>query len=145
MNQEISVANEDVPSKRSHGRPPPNDFTERARNSLPPFTPQPKRASGKALTFTRILAITCGFPTIRPNSVCFQRRRLSNVPTAYVHPAIEVKRRFRLSIEKATLIPDTLSHEKRTRTMRAALAACCVDHRALSCLRLPGALADEQL
>src|SRR5215472_16687453 len=90
------------------------------------------------------------FPRAKINSAiaAFTRilaRRLPKVPTAYVHPAIEVKRRFRLSIEKATLIPDTLSHEKRTRTMRAALAACCVDHRAVSCLRLPGALPDQQL
>jgi hypothetical protein len=35
--------------RRTHGQPRPNGFTERARNSLPPCTPQPERASGKAL------------------------------------------------------------------------------------------------
>jgi hypothetical protein len=37
--------------RRNHGRPPPNDFTGRAQNSAPPFTPHRERASGKALTF----------------------------------------------------------------------------------------------
>jgi hypothetical protein len=34
---------------RNHGRPRPNGFTGRAPNSGNPFTPQPERASGKAL------------------------------------------------------------------------------------------------
>ena len=37
--------------RRNHGRPPPNGFTGRARSSSPTFTPQRKRASGKALAF----------------------------------------------------------------------------------------------
>jgi Phage integrase family len=39
---------------RNHGRLPSNGFIERARSSLPACTRQPKRASDKALTFTRI-------------------------------------------------------------------------------------------
>jgi hypothetical protein len=37
--------------RRNHGRPPPNGFTGRARNSASPFTAERERASGKALTF----------------------------------------------------------------------------------------------
>ena len=35
---------------RNRQRPPANDFTGRAQNSPPPFTPQGQRASGKVLT-----------------------------------------------------------------------------------------------
>ena len=51
--------------RHNHGRPPPNGFTGRARNSLYPFTLQRERASGKALAFLasfRVPTRSCGRP-----------------------------------------------------------------------------------
>jgi hypothetical protein len=58
---------------RTHGRPPSHGFTGRAQNSSHRSAFQPKRASGKALTFSRILAITSGLPTdsLRTSSLHF--------------------------------------------------------------------------
>jgi hypothetical protein len=57
--------------RRTHGRPRPNGFTGGAQNSSHPSASQPKRASGKALTFTGPRAtsgITFWLPTTRPES-----------------------------------------------------------------------------
>jgi len=43
---------------RNRQRPPANDFTGRAHNSPPPFTPQGQRASGKVLTLLILVALT---------------------------------------------------------------------------------------